>query len=183
LSYNLMVSLASRAGPSLKIDVGKEITRVKVLVIGASGLVGGAAADALRAEGCEVLGGSRSSDLAVDETNPASIAELFERVGSIDAVVSGVGSVPFKPLTELAREDFVSGYYGKVQAQVDVMKIDIPYATDAGSFTLTSGILAREPIVTGVAASLVNGAVEAFVMAAAAVLPRGLRINSGCRGG
>jgi len=165
--------------PSRKTDdVGKEVTRVKVLVIGASGLVGGAAADALRAEGCEVLGASRSSELAVDVTDPASIAELFEQVGSIDAVVSGVGSTPFKPLTELTREDFVSGYYGKVQAQVDVVQIGIPYVTDGGSFTLTSGILARAPIVTGVVASLVNGAVEAFVMAAAAVLPRGLRINS-----
>ena len=111
-------------------DVGKEDTRVKVLVIGASRLVGGAAADALRAEGCEVLGASRSSDLAVDVTNPVSITELFERVGSIDAVVSGVGSVPFMPLTQLGREDFVSGYYGKVQAQVDVVQIGIPHVRD-----------------------------------------------------
>ena len=47
-----------------------------------------------------------------------------------------------------------------------------------GSITLTSGILSREPIATGAAASLVNGAVESFVLAAATELPRGIRINA-----
>jgi hypothetical protein len=48
---------------------------------------------------------------------------------------------------------------------------------DGGSITLTTGILSDQPIVAGSSASLVNGAVEAFVRAAAIELPRGLRIN------
>jgi NAD(P)-dependent dehydrogenase (short-subunit alcohol dehydrogenase family) len=151
---------------------------VRVLVFGASGLVGGAAADALESDGCEVLRASRSSELAVDVTDPSSIQALYERVGRVDAVVCAVGSVPFKPLAELSREDFVSGYFGKVQAQVDVVQLGTSYLNDGGSFTLTTGTLAREPVRTGVAASLANGAVEVFVMAAATGLPRGLRINA-----
>lgn len=151
---------------------------MKVLVIGASGLLGGAAAEALAAAGCEVLAASRSADHRVDLTDPDSIAALFAQVGTLDAVVVGVGTVPFKPLAELTREDFLSGYLGKVQAQVDVVQIGTPYLVDGGSFTLTTGILAREPILAGGAASLANGAVEAFVMAAATELPRGIRINS-----
>ena len=50
--------------------------------------------------------------------------------------------------------------------------------SDAGSFTLTSGVLAREPIRTGAAGSVANGALEAFTMAAAAELPRRIRINA-----
>lgn len=150
---------------------------VKVLVIGASGLVGGSAAEALEAAGCEVLRSSRSSDLPVDLRDPDSIEDLFRHVGQVDAVVVAVGSVPFKPLAELARDDFVSGFYGKAQAQVDVVQFGTPYVSDAGSFTLTTGILAREPIRTGAASSLANGAVEAFMMAAATELPRGIRIN------
>ena len=151
---------------------------MNVLVIGASGLVGGAAADALASAGCEVLRASRSADLAVDTTDPASIEALFERVGTVDAVVSGVGSVPFKPLADLTREDFLAGYLDKVQAQVDLVRIGTAHLVDGGSFTLTSGILAREPILTGAAASLTSGAVETFVMAAAVELPRGIRINA-----
>lgn len=151
---------------------------MKVLVVGGSGLVGGAAADALEAAGCEVLRASRSSELEVDLAEVESIRTLFEKVGRVDGVVVAVGSVPYRPLTELTREDFVAGYYGKVQSQLDVVRTGIPHVTDGGSFTLTTGILAREPIRTGVAASLANGALEAFVMAAATELPRGIRINA-----
>ncbi|MFM9982043.1 MAG: short chain dehydrogenase, partial [Burkholderiales bacterium] len=49
---------------------------------------------------------------------------------------------------------------------------------DGGSITLTTGILTEQPIALGSSASLVNGAVEAFVRAAAIELPRGLRINA-----
>jgi NAD(P)-dependent dehydrogenase (short-subunit alcohol dehydrogenase family) len=151
---------------------------MRILVIGATGLVGGAAADALEAYGDEVLRASKSSELAVDLTDAASITALFERVGSVDAVVSAVGSVPFKPLAELTGEDYLSAYRGKVAAQVDVVRIGAAHVADRGSITLTTGILAREPIRTGAAAALANGALESFVISAAAELPRGLRINA-----
>ena len=38
---------------------------------------------------------------------------------------------------------------------------------DGGSFTLMSGVLARDPIVSGCVASMVNGAIESFVVSAA----------------
>ena len=41
-----------------------------------------------------------------------------------------------------------------------------------------SGVLAREPIAKGAISSTVNGGLESFVTAAAAELPRGLRINA-----
>ena len=151
---------------------------MKILVIGATGLVGGAAADALEAFGDEVLRASKSSELAVDLTEVASIQALFERVGSVDAVVSAVGSVPFKPLADLTADDYLSAYRGKVAAQLDVVRIGTPHLSDGGSITLTTGILAREPIRTGAAAAMANGALESFVISAAAELPRGLRINA-----
>jgi NAD(P)-dependent dehydrogenase (short-subunit alcohol dehydrogenase family) len=150
---------------------------VKILVIGASGQVGGAAACALKERGHKVLEASRSGEHRVDLTQPDSVQALFDAVGTLDAVVVGVGSVPFKPLPDLTRDDFLAGYLGKVQSQVDVVRLGTPHLADGGSFTLTSGVLAREPIATGVAASLANGAVEAFVLAAATELPRGIRIN------
>ena len=150
---------------------------MKVLVIGATGLVGGAAAAALAAAGAQVLPASRSAGLSVDVTDRSSIEALFSQLGTVDAVVAGIGKVPFKPLAELGADDFRAAYAGKVQAQLDVVQVGTPYVSDGGSFTLTTGILAREPIRTGAAASMANGALEAFVMAAAAELPRGIRIN------
>jgi len=54
----------------------------------------------------------------------------------------------------------------------------LEYVTDGGSFTLTTGITERAPILTGAVASLANGALESFVLAAAIEMPRGMRINA-----
>ncbi|MFD1213018.1 short chain dehydrogenase [Arthrobacter sp. GCM10027362] len=103
---------------------------------------------------------------------------MFKSIGTVDAVVSCTGSVPFKPLTELDEADYRAGFADKVMGQVSLVTEGLAYVADKGSFTLVSGILAREPIATGVAASLANGALESFVMAASAEMPRGIRINA-----
>lgn len=149
---------------------------MRILVIGASGQVGRTAVEALRAH--DVVAASRSGEPSVDATDPASITRLFETMGEVDAVVTALGSVPFRPLAELDASDYESAFRSKVLAQLDVVRIGTPFVRDGGSFTLTSGILAREPIATGAAASLVNGALESFVVAAATELPRGIRINA-----
>jgi len=48
---------------------------------------------------------------------------------------------------------------------------------DCGSFTLTSGVLDRDPIRMGTSAATANGALAGFVTGAAIEMPRGLRIN------
>lgn len=150
---------------------------MKIIVIGASGHVGRAAVAAL-ASRHEVVEAGRSSDPAVDITDPASIQAFFETVGEVDAVVSAAGAVPFAPLAELRREDYLAGIEGKVLSQVGLVRIATPFLRDGGSITLTSGIVGRAQIATGAAAALANGALEAFVRAAATELPRGLRLNA-----
>ncbi|MFE5837628.1 short chain dehydrogenase [Arthrobacter sp. NPDC056493] len=150
---------------------------MKILIVGANGLLGSAAVAALKGRH-EVIEASRSSDVSVDLAEPDSIRRMFDQVGTVDAVISCTGSVPFKPLAELTDKDFRSGFEDKVLGQVNLVQLGEQYISDGGSFTLTSGVLAREPILTGAAASLANGALESFVMAAAAELPRGIRINA-----
>ncbi|MDQ0680445.1 NAD(P)-dependent dehydrogenase (short-subunit alcohol dehydrogenase family) [Arthrobacter pascens] len=150
---------------------------MKVLIVGANGLLGSAAATALK-ERHQVIEASRSSDITVDLAEPDSIRRMFEEVGTVDAVISCTGAVPFKPLADLTEKDFRSGIDDKVLGQVNLVQIGADHVSDGGSFTLTSGVLAREPILTGAAASLANGALESFVMAAAAELPRRIRINA-----
>lgn len=148
----------------------------KVLVVGATGLIGRAVAETL-AEAHEVVRASRSEGERVDMSDPASVRALFERVGPVDAVVSCAGAVPFKPLTDLGAADYEAAVQEKVLGQVNLVTEGLAHVRDGGSFTLISGVLSREPIATGAAASLANGAVESFVMAAATELPRDLRIN------
>ncbi|WP_084076897.1 short chain dehydrogenase [Demequina sp. NBRC 110057] len=149
---------------------------MRILIIG-NGHVGGAARAALEADH-EVIVASRSTSPAVDITDPPSIAALFEQVGTVDAVITTAGKVPFRPLADLTHEDFAAGIAGKVLSQIDVVRIGLPYVTDGGSFTVTSGVLSREPIRTGAAASMANGALETYVMAAAPEMPRGIRLNA-----
>jgi NAD(P)-dependent dehydrogenase (short-subunit alcohol dehydrogenase family) len=61
--------------------------------------------------------------------------------------------------------------------QVNLVRYGLQHVSDGGSFTLTSGVLAQQPMPGSAAVSLVNAALEAFARAAALELPRGIRIN------
>jgi hypothetical protein len=50
---------------------------------------------------------------------------------------------------------------------LQVVQQGTSFMNDGGSFTLMSGVLARDPIVAGCVASMVNGAIESFVISAA----------------
>ena len=62
--------------------------------------------------------------------------------------------------------------------QVNLVLIGKDFVSEGGSFTLTTGVLAHDPIRKGTSASMVNGAVDSFVKAASIELPRGQRINA-----
>jgi NAD(P)-dependent dehydrogenase (short-subunit alcohol dehydrogenase family) len=149
---------------------------VKILIVGANGLLGSGAVAAL-AKDNEIIQASRTGDVAVDLTDPSSIAAMYEKVGKVDAVISATGKVPFKSITELTLADYQSGINDKVLGQVELVRQGLDYVNDGGSFTLTTGILERAAIPTGAVASLSNGALESFVMAAAIEMPRNIRIN------
>ena len=149
---------------------------MKILIVGANGLLGSGAVAAL-SEGNEIIQASRSGDVSVDLTDPNSIAAMYEKVGKVDAVIAATGVVPFKTLTELKLADYHAGINDKVLGQVELVRQGLEYVTDGGSFTLTTGITERAPIPTGAVASLANGALESFVLAAATEMPRGMRIN------
>jgi NAD(P)-dependent dehydrogenase (short-subunit alcohol dehydrogenase family) len=118
-----------------------------------------------------------SIGVGCDITDPVQSAALWERVGTVDAGASAVGGAPFRPFAEMESRDYVKAFEGKVLAQIDLVRTGLPHVAPRGSFTLITGILARDPIVTGTAASMVNGALEAFVRAAAVeIAPR--RINA-----
>lgn len=148
---------------------------MRILLVGATGTLGRSVLEILRERGHDVVTAARKdTDVAVDITDPASIHAMYEQVGRLDALASAAGSVPWPPFGELSHQDVLDGLAGKVVSQVELVRQGTPYVT--GSFTLITGVLARDPVHTGAVASLANGAIEAFVRAAAIELPQ--RVNA-----
>ncbi|KXU85090.1 short-chain dehydrogenase [Paraburkholderia monticola] len=149
----------------------------RIVVIGATGTLGQAVSAELKARHEVIEVGATRGQYQVDSTDPASVERLFRDIGKVDGVVTATGKVHFGPLTQMSVEQFWVGLRDKLMGQINVVFAALPYVNDGGSFTLTSGILADEPILQGASATTVNLALEGFVRGAAIELPRGLRIN------
>jgi len=149
---------------------------MRVLVVGATGTIGRAVVAGLQGRH-EVVPAHRRGKVRVDLADPGSIALLYHVVGRVDAVVSCAGDARFGPLAELKDDDFAYSLANKLMGQVNLVRLGFAAVSDGGSFTLTSGILARKPSPGSAAISLVNGGLEAFVGAATLEAPRGIRVN------
>ncbi len=151
---------------------------MRILLVGASGTIGRAVAAELGQRHDVIAAGRSSGDVRLDIADPASVRAAFERLGRIDAVVSTAGHVRFAPFEDMEAPDFEVGLRDKLMGQVGLVLVGRRHLADGGSFTLTAGVLDCEPIRGGTSASMVNGAIDAFVMAAAIEMPRGQRINA-----
>lgn len=154
------------------------MTRMKILIVGAAGKLGRAVDALMRERGHEVVTAGRSSgDIRCDIADEAQLAQLWEQVGQVDAVICAAGEVVYATLEELSGEDVESSLHQKALAQINLVRTGLEHVSPTGSFTLISGIPSRDPVVSGAAAAAANGAVEAFVRSAAVeIAPR--RINA-----
>lgn len=150
---------------------------MKIVIIGASGTIGDAIVNELKSRHEVIRANRHSGDVHVDITNQQAIANLFQTVKNIDAIVLATGKVHFDAFMAMDDAAYQIGLQNKLMGQVNVVLEGRKHLNDGGSFTLTSGILSRDPIRLGTSASMVNGAIDSFVMAAAIEMPRGLRIN------
>ncbi|MFN7131448.1 MAG: short chain dehydrogenase [Myxococcales bacterium] len=149
---------------------------MRILVVGATGTIGKAVAEALAGRH-EVVRASRHGEVKLDLEAPHTLSDALRGAGPLDAVVCCAGNARFKPLEQLGDEDFAYSLRSKLMGQVNLARAAFGVLRDGGSVTLTSGVLARKPSPGSAAISVVNAGVEAFARAAALELPRGLRIN------
>jgi NAD(P)-dependent dehydrogenase (short-subunit alcohol dehydrogenase family) len=150
---------------------------MRVIVVGATGTIGSAVIAALSAQHDVVSVGHTSGAIRVDLASIESILQLFRTVEAFDALVCAAGRAAFGSLDELKDADFQLGLSNKLMGQVNLVRIGRQYVHDNGSFTLTSGVLSREPMKGSASISMVNAGLEGFARAAALELPRGIRIN------
>ena len=148
----------------------------KIVVVGATGRLGRVVVGGL--SDYEVVRAGRSGpDLKIDALDFESVSDVFASVGTFDGLISCIGGTPFKTFEELTMEDFALGLSKKCFSQLNLAKAAIPYLTENGSITLTSGIIGDEPILAGSCAAAANGALNTCVSTLAAEYAGKLRIN------
>jgi NAD(P)-dependent dehydrogenase (short-subunit alcohol dehydrogenase family) len=151
---------------------------MKILLVGATGTIGSAVMNELGGRHDIIKAGSKSGDVTVDMTSADSIQTMFQKTGNVDAVVCAAGGAHFGPLETLTEKQFEIGIRSKLMGQINLVLIGTEFVNDGGSFTVTTGVLAHDPIYCGAAVTTVNAGLEGFVLGASIELPRGIRINA-----
>ena len=150
---------------------------MKIILVGANGDIGRIACAALGARHDIITVGRSSGDITVDISDLSAVRDMYAHAGPVDAVVCCAGEVTFAPLDTFTQDSFVLGLHQKVMGQVNLVLAGQDVLPDGGAFTLTSGVLDRDPIRSGTGAATANAALAGFVTGASIELVRGLRIN------
>jgi len=150
---------------------------MKALIIGGTGTIGKKVSAHLAKKHEIVNAGRNSGDVNVDIADSKSIEEMFESTGKVDAILCIAGEAKWAAFEAMTEEDFYIGLKSKLMGQVNLVRIGQQYLNTGGSFTLSTGILADEPVEGTTSPAMVNGGIHSFVKAAALELGQKFRIN------
>ena len=150
---------------------------MKILIIGGTGTIGKKVSIHLAKKHEIVIAGRNSGDVNVDIADSKSIEAMYESIGKVDAIVCIAGEAKWAALDSMTEEDFYIGLKSKLMGQVNLVRIGQKYLNTGGSFTLSTGILADDPVVGTTSPAMVNGGIHSFVKAASLELGNSVRIN------
>jgi len=153
---------------------------MRILIIGGNGTIGNKVSHKLKEKHEVIIAGRNSGDFLVDFSNASSIKKMFDEIGKLDSIVAIAGDAKWDKFENLSEDDFYVGIKSKLMGQVNVVRIGKDYLNDNGSITLSTGILADDPVEMTTSAAMVNGGIHSFVKAVALELDRGIRINAVC---
>lgn len=151
---------------------------MKLLIIGGHGTIGKRVVSYFQETDRVLTAGRRSGDVTVDIANSQSIKTMFEQTGMVDAIISIAGEAKWDDFNQLSEADYYIGIKSKLMGQVNLVRIGQHYLNPNGSITLSTGILADDPVVKTTSAAMVNGAIHSFVKAVALELEQGIRVNA-----
>ena len=152
---------------------------MKILIIGGNGTIGRKVKERLAEKHQVLVAGRSSGDYQVDFADATSIKTLFEKIGRLDAIVAIAGDAKWDLFENLSEADFYIGIKSKLMGQVNTVRIGKDYLNPGGSITLSTGILADDPVQMTTSAAMVNGAIHSFVKAVVLDL-EGTRVNAVC---
>jgi NAD(P)-dependent dehydrogenase (short-subunit alcohol dehydrogenase family) len=151
---------------------------MKIIIVGASGILGKEVDKALSGRHEIVRVGRRTGDVQCDYTDPVSVRSMFEEIGGFDSLICVAGGdSTFKPFQNLVDEDYQYGFERKVLGQIRFLRLGDTSVRDKGSFVFTSGFLCDYPNPYSIATGPLNAAVDTFVKNTAPLLTRGIRVN------
>ncbi len=161
-------------------------TKKRILLVGAKGVIGRHVHAALRDQHTVICAGleqaENDSDIQLDLSDCSALVAKLHAIGSLDAVISTAGRARFGMLDGATPAALLDSVYGlglqdKLMGQVNLTLASREILRPGGSITLTSGTTSSEPVLGAAGLSMVNGAIESWVRAAATELPNGLRLN------
>jgi NAD(P)-dependent dehydrogenase (short-subunit alcohol dehydrogenase family) len=151
--------------------------KMKILIIGGKGTIGKKVTAHFAQKHEVIVAGRKSGDVLVDIADSNSIKNLFESTGKVDAIVCVAGEAKWATFNDLTEEDYYIGLKSKLMGQVNLVRIGRDYLNPNGSVTLSTGILADDPVPMTTSAAMVNGGIHSFVKAVALELEYGIRVN------
>lgn len=150
---------------------------MKILIIGGNGTIGKTLTSHFEEQNEVIVAGRTTSDFTVDIAKSSSIEKLFEKIGKVDAIICAAGEAKWANFNDLSEEDYYIGFKSKLMGQVNLVRIGQNFLNSKGSITLTTGVLADDPVIKTASAAMVNGAIHSFVKAVALEIESGIRVN------
>mgnify|MGYP001819919917 CR=1 FL=1 len=150
---------------------------MKILIIGGNGTIGNKVVTHFNKEDDVLIAGRTSGHVLVDISDSNSIELMFEKIGKLDAIICIAGEAKWSNFNELSEDDYYIGLKSKLMGQVNLVRIGVHYLNHKGSITLSTGILADDPVIKTASASMVNGGIHSFVQAVALEIENGIRVN------
>lgn len=138
---------------------------MRILVIGGNGTIGKKVSEHLKTKHDVLIAGRSSGDIKIDLTSSESIENALTSIGQLDAIICAAGEARWDSFENLTEEDYYIGLKSKLMGQVNLVRIGKKFLSKNGSITLSTGILADDPVIKTTSAAMVNGAIHSFVKA------------------
>lgn len=151
---------------------------MRILIIGGNGTIGKTVTDYFSNENEVIVAGRNSGDFRIDIADSESIEKGLEQIGKIDSIICIAGEAKWADFNDLSEDDYYIGLKSKLMGQVNLVRIGRNYLNPNSSITLSTGILADDPVVKTTSAAMVNGGIHSFVQAVALEIENGVRVNA-----
>jgi cyclic-di-GMP-binding biofilm dispersal mediator protein len=125
----------------------------RVLVVGASGVLGKAVANHLEARGVHVVRASRSEvnkaygHLQIDLRDWSSVRSCLENAGEIDGVINAAGVVAFGSIEDTPQDVVRELYETNTEGVSAVLKYSRKYLTEGGFVCNITGVAAEMDVI------------------------------------
>ncbi len=151
---------------------------MKILIIGGNGTIGKKVSAYFKSKYEVIIAGRSNADVTLDITSSDSIENVLKSIPNLDAIVCIAGEAKWDRFKNLSEQDYYIGIKSKLMGQVNVARIGSKYINPKGSITLSTGILADEPVEKTTSAAMVNGAIHSFVKAVDLEIENEIRVNA-----